>query len=94
MGYLQQQGRRGPSHSMEKDGGFSLGLSPSQVNNGNFTSMDAAAQFPDELGLGDTSSSVPSINSSYGSSPNMGRSSIGNQAASISSSAQSMIHIS
>jgi hypothetical protein len=78
---------------MEKDGGFSLGLSPSQVNNGNFTSMDAAAQFPDELGLGDTSSSVPSINSSYGASQNLGRSPIGNQAASISSSAQSMIHI-
>lgn len=91
MGYLQQ-GRRGPSHTMEKDGGFSLGLSPSQVNNGNFSSMDAAAQFPDELGLGDTSSSVPSINSSYGASQNLGRSPIGNQAASISASAQSMIH--
>lgn len=92
MGYLPQ-GRRGPSHPMEKDGGFSLGLGPGQVNNGNFTSMDAAAQFPDELGLGDTSSSVPSITSPYGASQNLGRNPISNQAAAISPSAQSKKHI-
>ncbi|XP_024380724.1 uncharacterized protein [Physcomitrium patens] len=87
LGYLQQ-GRRGPSHSMEKDGGFNLGLASNQANNGNYTSMDTAAQFPDELGLGDTSS-VPNITSPYGSSQNLGRSAINNQATSMSSSAQS-----
>lgn len=91
MGYLPQ-GRRGPSHPMDKDGGFSLGLGPGpsqSVNNGNFSSMDAAAQFPDELGLGDTSSSVAIMTSPYGSSQNLGRNAIGNQAATISPSAQS-----
>nr|XP_024389670.1 uncharacterized protein LOC112289022 isoform X3 [Physcomitrium patens] len=87
MGYLQQ-GRRGSSNSLEKDESFNLGRSSNQVNDGNFTSMDAAAQFPDELGLGDTSS-VPSITSAYGSSQNLGRSFICNQAAPISSSDQS-----
>lgn len=95
QGYMPQ-GRRGPSHPMDKDGGFSLGLGTSlgaPVNNGNFTSMDAAAQFPDELGLGDTSSSVPSMNSPYGASQNLGRNLMSNQSATISPSAQSTNHI-
>jgi hypothetical protein len=84
MGFAMQQSRRAP-HMMESSGGFNLGHSSNQVGSGNFSSMDAAAQFPDELGLGDTSSSVPSSSSQYSGQRNSGRGLVSNQPAPMSS---------
>lgn len=87
MGFAMQQSRRAP-HLMETSGNFNLGPNSNQVNSGNFSSIDAAAQFPDELGLGDTSSSVPSTTSSYSQQRGSTRGPVSNQSAPMSSAAQ------
>jgi hypothetical protein len=68
---MQSRHSRGPAHighmphMMEPTSGFNLAQASNPVSSGLFQSVDPAAQFPDELGLGDTSSSVTTNSSSF-----------------------------
>ncbi|CAM6081698.1 unnamed protein product [Calypogeia fissa] len=70
MGFtMQSRHSRGPigqfPQMMETTSGFNLVPSSNPVSSGLFQSVDPAAQFPDELGLGDSSSSVTNNSPSF-----------------------------
>ncbi|CAK9274853.1 unnamed protein product [Sphagnum jensenii] len=74
MDFTMQQSRQGPTDMLDTVRAFNLNANSRQVSDTGFSSMDAAAQFPDELGLGDTSSSVKTAASqvNQGGNPSSG----------------------
>ncbi|KAG6549004.1 hypothetical protein Mapa_009446 [Marchantia paleacea] len=72
MGFtMQTRHSRGPTHlghlphMMETTSGFNIVPASNPGSSGLFQSVDPAAQFPDELGLGDSSSSGTNTSSSF-----------------------------
>jgi hypothetical protein len=84
MDFTMQQSRQGPTDMLDTVRAFNLNANSRQVSDSGFSSMDAAAQFPDELGLGDTSSSVKTAASQYGGQLGTGRGPVGNTAPPMS----------